>query len=337
MRTAVIGLGAMGLRHLQNVKTLGLPLAGVCDARPEALAKAGELGAAPELRFTDPAAMLKAARPECVIVATTAPGHGPLTILAAEAGAKAVLCEKPLAASLTECDAMIAACAASGTRLAVNHQMRYMEQYVKVKELIAADEIGALASVTVVSGNFGLAMNGSHYFEMFRWLTGEKPATVAAWLSKDRVPNPRGPQFDDGAGQIRVENPSGRRLYMEMGSDQGHGVRVIYAGRHGVLVADELAGRIEVLGRVAEHRALPTTRYGMPSATRVVPVAPADALAPSRSVLEALISGREVPTGEDGRSAVAVVAAAYRSHENGHATVAVSDEAASLERRFTFA
>lgn len=337
MRTAVIGLGAMGLRHLQNVKTLGLPLAGVCDARPEALEKSGEYGAAPELRFADPAAMFRSVKPECVIVATTAPGHSPLTLLAAENGAKAVLCEKPLATSLAECDEMIAACKKSKTRLAVNHQMRFMEQYTKVKELIDADEIGALASVTVVSGNFGLAMNGSHYFEMFRWLTGEKPESVAAWLSKDRVPNPRGPQFDDGAGQIRVENPSGCRLYMDMGSDQGHGVRVIYAGRHGVLVADELGGRIEVLGRTAEHRALPTTRYGMPSATRVVPVAPADALAPARAVLEALIAGREIPTGEDGRSAVAVVAAAYRSNESGHATVPVSDEAGSLKRRFTFA
>lgn len=336
MRTAVIGLGAMGLRHLQNVKSLGLPLGGVCDARPEALAKAGELGAPESARFTDAAAMLKAVKPECVIVATTAPGHGPLTLLAAEAGAKAVLCEKPLAVSLAECDAMITACRKAGTRLAVNHQMRYMEQYLKVKELLDADEIGALASVTVVAGNFGLAMNGSHYFELFRWLTGEKPARVWAALSKETVPNPRGPQFHDGAGTIRVENPSGRRLLMEIGPDQGHGVRVIYAGRHGVLVADELAGRIEVLGRLPEHRALPTTRYGMPSATREVRVAPADALAPSRAVLEALLAGRDVPSGEDGRSAVAVVAAAYASSEAGGVPVAV-DAALKTDRRFAYA
>lgn len=336
MRTAVIGLGAMGLRHLQNVKTLGLPLVGVLDQRPEALAKAGELGAAPETRFTDAAALFERAKPECVIVATTAPGHAPLTLQAAGAGAKAVLCEKPLATSLAECDAMIAACRARGTRLAVNHQMRFMEQYLRVKELIDADEIGPLASVTVVAGNFGLAMNGTHYFEMFRWLTGERPASVWARLSSERVPNPRGPQFSDGAGTVRVENASGKRLLLEIGPDQGHGVRVVYAGRHGVLVADELAGRIEVLARAPEHRALPTTRYGMPSAGRVVAVAPADALAPSRAVLEALVSGREVPTGEDGRSAVAVVAAAYASHEAGGVPVAIGS-ALPAERRFTFA
>lgn len=336
MRTAVIGLGAMGLRHLQNVKALGLPLAGVCDSRPEALAKAGELGAAPDIRFTDPAAMLKSVKPECVIVATTAPGHGPLTSLAATSGAKAVLCEKPLATSLADCDEMIAACRKNGTRLAVNHQMRFMEQYLKVKELLDADEIGALASITVVAGNFGLAMNGTHYFELFRWLTGEAPARVWASLAQERVPNPRGPQFDDGAGTVRVENPSGRRLLLEIGPDQGHGVRVLYAGRHGVLVADELAGRIEVLARAPEHRALPTTRYGMPSVGREIKVAPADALAPSRAVLEALIAGREIPTGEDGRSAVAVVAAAYASHEAGGVPTAV-DAALPSGRRFSFA
>lgn len=337
MRIAVIGLGMMGRRHVQNVLSFGLPLVGVCDAKAEALEKAGsEYNLSPDKRFSDPVAMLKAAKPECVVVTTTAPGHAPLSLLAAESGVKSILCEKPLAVSLAECDSMISICRSKGVRLAVNHQMRYMEQYLKVKELIENDEIGRLASVTVMAGNFGLAMNGTHYFEMFRWLTGEAPASVWAKLSSEKVPNPRGPQFEDAGGTVRVETASGRRLIMEIGTDQGHGVRLTYAGRHGFLHSDELAGTIEVVSRLPEHRPLPTTRYGMPASNRVIKVAPADALAPSRAVLEALINGKDIPTGEDGRSAVAVVAAAYASNEKGSVPVN-TDGNLPLERRFSFA
>lgn len=74
----------------------------------------------------------------------------------------------------------------------------------------------------------------------------------------------------------------------------------------------------------------------MPSVGREIRVAPADALAPSRAVLEALVCGREIPTGEDGRSAVAVVSAAYASHEAGGVPTSV-DAALPSGRRFSFA
>ena len=65
--------------------------------------------------------------------------------------------------------------------------------------------------------------------------------------------------------------------------------------------------------------------------------APADALAPTRSVLEALLSGRDYPTGEDGRLAVATLVAGYLSDESGHRTVRVDDAELPLDRRFPWA
>ena len=72
--------------------------------------------------------------PELVVVASTADTHCKYTCAAAEAGAQVVLCEKPMGVSLTECDLMIETCRAHGTKLAINHQMRYMEQYTAAKE-----------------------------------------------------------------------------------------------------------------------------------------------------------------------------------------------------------
>src|SRR5262249_12575893 len=204
VKAALVGLGRMGLRHLQVLKDLNLDVVGASDVQEAARAKAGaDFGLSSSALFTDARDMIERTKPELVVVATTAPSHAEIVCLAARKGARAILCEKPMATSLADCDRMIDVCATSGTRLAVNHQMRFMEQYTKPKALIEDEAFGGLGSVSVVAGNFGMAMNGSHYFEMFRYLTDEMPATVSAWFSSETVPNPRGAQFEDRAGTVR--------------------------------------------------------------------------------------------------------------------------------------
>lgn len=337
MKTALIGLGRMGRRHLQIIRELALDLVGVCDQHAPTVAAAGvECGIPETSRFTDARVMLAATRPEAVIIATTAPTHCEFTCAAAEAGAKFILCEKPMAVSLAECDRMIATCARHGARLAVNHQMRFMAQYTEPKRLAQSEAFGGLRSVTVVAGNFGLAMNGSHYFEMFRFLTDEPPAMVTAWFSPEVVPNPRGPQFEDRAGCVRVTTAGGRRLYLDCSADQGHGMHVVYAGPFGRMEVDELTGVLHSAVREPAHRVLPTTRYGMPWIEHTEKIAPADAVAPTRAVLRAVLRGEDPPTGEAGRLAVATLIAAYVSHEQGGSAVAV-DAALPHDRVFPWA
>jgi len=335
MKTVVLGAGRMGRRHIQVIKEMGLDLAGICDLNPEALALAEkEQGITSELHYSHAPSLLKEKQPECVVIATTAPTHCEYTCLAAELGAKYILCEKPMAISLAECEQMLAACKKHGTKLAINHQMRFMEQYVTPKQLINSAEFGGLASVTVVAGNFGMAMNGTHYFEMFRYMTAESPEEVTAWFSSDKVPNPRGPQFEDRAGSLRITTASGKRLYMEAGSDQGNGCKVIYAARYGQIMIEELTGIMTLVSREEQYRNLPTTRYGMPSVRSEQTIKPADAIAPSRAVLESLLNDTNPPTGEDGRMAVATLVAAYISDEEGHRSVKL--EETGLYKNHTF-
>lgn len=338
MKTVVIGTGRMGRRHIQVVKEMGLELVGICDPMPEALTLAEkEQGIPKEIHFSDSAEMIKKLRPECVVIATTAPTHCEYTCLAAENGAKFILCEKPMAISMQQCDQMLDACKKFGAKLAINHQMRFMEQYIEPKKLINSPEYGGLASVTVVAGNFGIAMNGTHYIEMFRYMTDENPAEVSAWFSADKVPNPRGPQFEDRAGSVRITTASGKRFYMEVGSDQGNGLKVIYAGRNGQIMVEELSGRMTLIAREEQYRDLPTTRYGMPSQTSEQTITPADVIAPTRAVLEALIQGANPPSGEDGRHAVAALVAAYISDEEGHRPVKISETKNYQTRSFPWA
>jgi predicted dehydrogenase len=199
--------------------------------------------------------------------------------------------------------------------------MRFMDQYVQVKRVAESAEFGGLVSATVATGNFGMAMNGTHYFEMFRYLTDEPAVEVTAWFDDLVVPNPRGPQFEDRAGSVRLTTESGKRFYLDAGADQGHGLRALYAGRNGQIFVDELAGRAELVVRRAEHRDLPTTRYGMPFEESSIPIRPADAVAPTSAVLSALRAGENYPSGEDGRLAVATLVAAYLSNEDDHRAV----------------
>jgi predicted dehydrogenase len=326
----------MGRRHIQVVRDLELNLVGICDLNPAALSLATEEhNVTPELHFTDVRHLLRQTEPECVIIATTAPTHCEYTCLAAESGAKYVLCEKPMAVSLAECDKMLEVCTHYGTELAVNHPMRF--QYNETKRIIESDAFGGLCSITVVGGNAGMAMNGTHYFEMFRYMTDEAPVEVSAWFSPEKVPNPRGQQFEDPAGAVRLTSASGKRCYMDISADQGHGVHIIYAGPYGQLVLDELAGNVKLITRNEEYRNLPSTRYGMPSMEKNFKIQPPDPIGTSRAVLAALLNKTNFPSGEDGRLAVSVLVGAYVSDENGHRPVRIDEELLPRERVFPWA
>jgi hypothetical protein len=261
--------------------------------------------------------MLETTKPDALVVSSTAPSHCEYVCMAAEAGVKYILCEKPMAVSLAQCDRMIEACKKSSSLLAVNHQMQFMEQYTVVKELINSPEFGGLRSVTVAASNFGLAMNAAHYFEMFRYMTGEQIGEVSCWMDSARVPNPRGAQYEDRSGQLRALSPSGIRLYMEIGGDLGHGIQVVYSCRLGQILVDELSGYLRYFHRKPEFAELPTTRYGMPSVTEMRVIASADVIKPTEAVWKAMFENKIYPDGICGRHTVSVLVAANISGERG--------------------
>lgn len=326
MRAAVIGVGRMGVRHVQALQKLGADVCGISDISPATLASAAsDLGLAEGACFNDAVAMLQEVRPEAVVVSTTAPTHAAYVTAAAEAGVQYILCEKPMATSLAEVEAMRASCERAGARLAINHQMRFMPQYANVKTLIGDDsDLGALASILVAGSNFGLAMNASHYFEMFRFITDTPVERLQAWFESGQLPNPRGPQFDDRSGRVLALNDSGVSLYIDFSRAAGHGLQVIYICRNGQIVVDELTGEVRVTVRKPEHRGLPTSRYAMPAEVRTFSIEGADTVAPTMKVWSALLEGGSYPDGSVGEHAIACLVAAHVSNERS-AMVRIND------------
>jgi predicted dehydrogenase len=334
---AVIGAGRMGRVHIQALLDLGLDVVAVCDPLDENLKlAAGMLPHGQPQLFAD-AAPLFDLRPEVVAIATTAPAHDGLCLAAIDAGASVIVCEKPFTTSVTAGEKVTAAARAAGTRVAVNHQMRFMDQYVRVRELLDTGAFGRLASMSVVAGNFGIAMNGSHYFEAFRYLARQPVAIVSAWFDRTELPNPRGAAFRDRSGVILGWNEAGQRFHMDASADQGHGMSVTYAAEFGRINVDELGGAIRFIHRKEEHRAAPSTRYGMPWEEGEIRFPQADNLGPTRAVYAAVLAGNDYPGAEDGLRTVRTLAAAYLSDSRGGASVPVDSLEIDADRVYPWA
>jgi predicted dehydrogenase len=338
MRLAVIGLGRMGVRHIRAARNLGMTICGAADISAQAIEAARVAHQlSPEACFADAQHMLRTVVPEAVVVATTADSHLAYVAAAAEAGVRYVLCEKPMATSLAEADAMREVCARSGTLLAVNHQMQFMPHYMRVKELVGSEELGPLSSVLVAGSNFGLAMNGSHYFEMFRYISGTSIRSVRAWLESDQLSNPRGPQFEDRSGRLLARGSGDAAMYVDFSARAGYGLQIVFICRQGQVVVDELSGDMRVSARKPEFRDLPTARYGMPADIRVELVEPTDAVAPTMGVWSAMLDGGTFPDGGIGTHALACCVAAHVSHEAGGSEILLDDLSQARSRAFKWA
>ena len=79
---------------------------------------------------------------DAVYVATPVYLHAEQTIAAAEAG-KHVLCEKPMAMGVAECDRMIDACRSADVRLGIAYYRHFYPVVIRIRQLIAAGAIGS--------------------------------------------------------------------------------------------------------------------------------------------------------------------------------------------------
>jgi predicted dehydrogenase len=134
---AVVGCGWLARDHL--APALGGALVAACDPHLE---RARALGA--PLATDDLDALLAHPEVRHVHVATPNDAHAEVVRACAAAG-RHVLCEKPMATSLADAEAMVAACAEAGVRYATAHNQRFHPAHVALAELVAA---GALGTVT---------------------------------------------------------------------------------------------------------------------------------------------------------------------------------------------
>lgn len=148
--------------------------------------------------------------------------HAQISIQALEAG-KHVLCEKPMATTEADCEAMVAAAAKTGKYLMIGLNQRLAKAHVKAKEILDSGELGEVLTFETHFGHPGpegwtgsanswffdkktaqfgvMADLGVHKTDLIYYLTGKKIVSTSAVLSTvdKRYPDGRLVDVDDNA------------------------------------------------------------------------------------------------------------------------------------------
>lgn len=172
-------------------------------------------------------ALLEDAEIGAVSICVANKDHARLTIQALEQG-KDVLCEKPMAGKLEECEAMLEASIKTGRRLLLDHNQRLAPAHVKAKQILESGELGRVISFTTTFGHKGpemwsadksantwffkkdaaafgsMADLGIHKIDLIRYLVGGKITSVYADLAvlDKKFPDGTPIEVDDNSVEI---------------------------------------------------------------------------------------------------------------------------------------
>jgi myo-inositol 2-dehydrogenase/D-chiro-inositol 1-dehydrogenase len=187
---ALFGAGRIGRIHAENLRAH--PRAAiryVVDVDAAACARIAEATGAAR---ADASTALADDAVDALLIASPTDTHADLIEAGAAAG-KAILCEKPVDLDAARARQCVAAARKAGILLAIGFNRRYDPSFRRVRDGIAAGEIGEVENVLVVSRDPApppagyVARSGGmfrdmsiHDFDMARWLLGEEPVEVAA-------------------------------------------------------------------------------------------------------------------------------------------------------------
>lgn len=249
----VIGSGRAGMIHARNFARglRGARLAALADPHAPTLQEAQrELEV--EKGYASYADALADPAVDAVVVVTPTSLHKDIVLAAAKAG-KHVLCEKPMAMDVRECDQMIAACAEAKVKLQIGFMRRYDASFRSAKARVDAGEIGDVVLVKSVGrgpsvpqewmydirkSNGPLAEVNSHDIDSSRWFAGSDIDEVYAIGGNYRCPQAvqKYPDFYDNVAMVcRFVN--GKQGIIDGGASVGYGydARMEIVGTSGVM------------------------------------------------------------------------------------------------------
>ncbi|WP_036967033.1 Gfo/Idh/MocA family protein [Promicromonospora kroppenstedtii] len=334
LKIGIVGTGGIAGAHAEGYRRFAqeCEVVAVCDIVPGKAAEQRARLQVPEARAYESIEELLAAEPDLDLVSITTPpsSHAELTITALRAGVD-VLVEKPMAPSLEECDAMIAAAAEHDRVLSVVAQNRFRDDMATLKEVLDSGLAGPVSHVQVNSAWWrgtayydlwwrgtweseggGCTLNHAiHHLDLTQWMLGA-PRAVTAVLTNAAHENA---EVED----LSVAVLQYDRALAEVTSS------VVHHGEEQAIVVQGRDARVSQPWKVVASAASPN---GFPAPDgNPERVAKIEALAAARQPLAHLghngqigdtleaVRDRRVPavTGADGRRAVELVTAIYQA------------------------
>ena len=232
------GKGGYGHRLDTAFDIDGVEVVAIADHDPEGLADAGGRLGVSRL-YRDYRQMLETEKPDFVSIAPSwVTDRVPMIEAAAAAGCH-IYCEKPVAGSLAEVDAIVAACQSAKVKMAVAHQWRAMLPIQKIIKDVKAGKFGKLLRVRTRpkddsrGGGEELLLHGTHLFDLMMAFAGEP-----RWASGHVTVNDRDATTDDtGQGNAPVGPIIGDSISAVFGFDNG--VRGFFDSTAGLAIPGE--------------------------------------------------------------------------------------------------
>lgn len=349
LRVGLVGCGKVGTVHAAALKAVPeAEFVACCDAAADrAQAFAAKYGVRP---FPDVENMLRGAGVEAVVIGTPHPLHAEPAARAAEAGVH-VLVEKPMAASLADCDAVLAAARKSGVALGVVSQRRFYEPVARMKEAIDAGKIGTPALGVFLQYSWrdaayyrsdpwrgrwdteggGVLVNQSpHQLDILLWLMGPAAEVSGYWANV----NHPGVEVDDTAvASIKFASGGLGSVATSVSQKPGVYTKVHVHGSNGASVGVETdRGATFIAGVSAAAEPALNDLWTIPGEEHLLAEFAAEDRARFTTIdatthyhglqiadfLRAARDGRRpLVTGEDGRAVVELFTAVYRSAKDG--------------------
>ncbi len=336
-RVGVIGCGRKGTAHARAYAlNPATEVVAAADTDSENLGLFCERFGAPG--YSDYREMLRRERIDIAVPILPVSVNPDVVVGCAEMGVRAIACEKPIAASLSDADRMVEACQERGIKLAAGDLDRNFREYWQARRMIEDSAIGDVVSVNMLKGGITeMSGGGCQLFSLVRMFAFDAEAEwVIGWVSGDPWSD-----HDQGVGgYIRFEN--GIECYMHRDFNARSGIEVL--GTKGVFYCD---GSYMEIWQAREGAVRPT----MSDLVKVEGVFPETSLwegsgtydadgwrypgrrniATAQSIVDALEQDTE-PTGsgENGRKVLELAIAMRESHRRGRVPVRLPLEDRSL-------
>ena len=165
--------------------------------------------------YADWRKMIETEKLDIVSIATNSPYHAEITVACAEAGIKAIFCEKPISTRLSDADNAVKACRNHGAILVINHCRRWHPLWRAVRDEIHAGAIGEIyyAAAHWPTGRLGNV--GTHIFDALHMILDLKAEAVSGVLDDLVYPDCRGPQYRDPGGWGVIAFPGGIKAFID--------------------------------------------------------------------------------------------------------------------------
>ena len=326
MTEQTLRIGFLGIAHLHSasyVRSLlalpGVEVVGMWDASDRLASEWSAMFGVPRSASADD---LLATGLDAVVICSENALHRPYVEQAA-GRVKAILCEKPIATSAADAQAMIDCCAATGTRLQIAFPVRFAPSVVQLKQQLDAGLLGEVFTVNCtnhgsmpggwfidrdLAGGGAVLDHTVHVIDVLRWFWGAEVTEVYAELG-DSLLHP-GLGIDD-AGLLSFTLANG--VYGTLDTSWSRppsytiwgDVKLEILGERGVVYADTLHQYVSVASNAAGK-----TRWSSFAS---------DMDAGLMADFVAMIRTRREPsiTGQDGLAAMQVALAAYESAKTG--------------------